>query len=413
MPELKKNTEQVPSSNGTSQKTFRSFWMAGFESACHINAKRQRLDMIGAVQHDLQAAQDYQRLSTIGIRSARDGMRWHLIERSGQYDFSSLEPMADAAANAGVQVIWNVCHYGWPDDLDIFSPQFIERFARFSGAVARFFADRSDEVPVYAPINEISFFSWAAGRSCMYPFAAGRDGELKAQLVRATIAGCEAIWDVDRRARFVYPEPTIHCVPLPSNPMLIEPAVRQTESQFQAWDMICGRERPELGGHPRYLDILGSNFYYSNQWECPDGERIHWHIKPRDTRWVPYHRLLETIYRRYGRPLLVAETSHLGVGRGEWIIEIAEEVKKARLAGTPVEGICLYPILDRHDWDDEEHWHNSGLWDLRLTHDGQYERILNQDYMESLRNAGALLGEPIGADADGDYSEEKLALSAE
>jgi hypothetical protein len=245
----------------------------------------------------------------------------------------------------------------------------------------------------------------------MYPYASGRDRELKEQLVRAAIAGCEAIWDVDSRARFVYPEPTIHCVPLRSNPELTGPAVGQTESQFEAWDMICGRQRPDLGGHPRYLDILGSNFYFSNQWECPEGERIHWHIKPRDQRWVPYHRLLETIYQRYGRPVFVAETSHIGVGRGEWIMEIAQEVQQARLGGTPVEGICLYPILDRHDWDDQDHWHNSGLWDIQVTEKGEYQRILNRDYMEALTSARALTTDlPRNATT---YSENELAVAAE
>ncbi len=368
-------------------KIFQSFWMAGFESACHVNATGHRVDMIASVQHDVQAVQDYELIRQAGLRTARDGLRWHLIERQGRYDFSSVVPLADAASDSGIQVIWNLCHYGWPDDLDIFKPQFVDRFARFAGSVARFFADRSDDVPLYAPINEISFLAWSAGRSHMYPYATGRDQELKQQLIRAVVAGCESIWSVDARARFVFPEPTIHCVPLRSAPARTEAAALQTESQFEAWDMIAGRHQPELGGHPRYLDILGSNFYYSNQWECPGGQRLHWHIKPRDVRWAPYHRLLETIFQRYRRPLLVAETSHIGVGRGEWIIEIAQEVQLARQRGTPIEGICLYPILDRHDWDDSEHWHNSGLWDLQRDASGVYRRILNQDYMDALRTA--------------------------
>ena len=45
--------------------------------------------------------------------------------------------MLEAARAAGVQVVWDLCHYGWPDDLDVFSPAFVERFARFAGAAAR------------------------------------------------------------------------------------------------------------------------------------------------------------------------------------------------------------------------------------------------------------------------------------
>ncbi len=370
--------------------------MAGFESACQINGDSQRLDMISAVQHDVEADSDYGLIRDLGIRSARDGIRWHLIDRGNHYDFASLRPMANAAENHGVQVIWNLLHYGWPDDLDVFSPEFVDRFGKFAGAVARFFADRSDDVPFYAPVNEISFLSWAASRGAMYPYAYGRDAELKRQLILAAITACEAIWDVDTRARFVYPEPTIHCVPLPERPDWTQPAEAQNESQFEAWDMMAGYKSPELGGDSKYLDILGVNFYHSNQWECPDGARIHWHIKPRDARWIPLNRLLETIYRRYQRPLFVAETSHVGVGRAEWIVEVAEEVRITRDKGIPVEGICLYPILDRHDWEDPNHWHNSGLWDLQLTENGHYERVLNEPYMDGLRKAGDIVGQPIG-----------------
>ena len=376
--------------------SFASFWMAGFESACQINRHGQRLDMVSAVQHDVEAESDYSLIRNFGFRSARDGIRWHLVDRGNHYDFASLIPVANAAQNQGVQVIWNLLHYGWPDDLDIFSPRFVDRFGKFAGAVARFYADRSDETPFYAPVNEISFLSWAASRETMFPYAQGRDAELKRQLVLAAITACEAIWDVDRRARFVYPEPTIHCVPLTERPDWTQPADAQNESQFEAWDMMAGYKYPELGGNSKYLDILGVNFYHSNQWECPDGARIHWHIEPRDARWVPLNRLLETIYRRYQRPLFVAETSHVGVGRSDWIVEIAEEVRIAKDKGIPVEGICLYPILDRHDWDDPDHWHNSGLWDLRLTENGQYERVLNEPYMNGLRQAGYIVGQPIG-----------------
>src|SRR5690349_15928362 len=146
------------------ERVFASFWMAGFESACHITRQGVRLDMIAATQHDRFVREDYARLVDVGIRSVRDTVRWHLVERSpGAYDFSSMDPMIDAAREEGVQVVWDLCHYGWPDDLDIYSPAFVDRFARFCRAVAVHVRDSSAEVPLYTPINEISFFAWAAG----------------------------------------------------------------------------------------------------------------------------------------------------------------------------------------------------------------------------------------------------------
>src|SRR4051812_20355163 len=74
------------------------------------------LDLITATRHDLLAREDYQQLRQHGIRVARDGVRWHRAEAvPGYYDWSSLQPMLRAAETAGVQMVWDLCHYGWPD----------------------------------------------------------------------------------------------------------------------------------------------------------------------------------------------------------------------------------------------------------------------------------------------------------
>src|ERR1039457_3562777 len=84
-----------------SQRLFRSFWMGGFECSCHINSAGVRLDMMAAVGHDRHAAEDYRRLREAGIAAARDGVRWHLVERGGRYDWSSWIPMLEAARQEG------------------------------------------------------------------------------------------------------------------------------------------------------------------------------------------------------------------------------------------------------------------------------------------------------------------------
>jgi beta-glucosidase/6-phospho-beta-glucosidase/beta-galactosidase len=363
--------------------------MAGFESACHINPNGDRVDMIAGVQHDAQARDDYRLLTEVGIRTARDGLRWHLIERGGGYDFSSFTPMLRAALDTGVQVIWNLCHYGFPDGLDLLSPQFVDHFQRFAKAAARVVRDHSDEVPYYTPVNEISFFSWAAARRVIYPYAEGRDQEIKRQLIRASIAAIEAVWSVDRRARIVFPEPVVHVLTPRDRPELAREAAQYNEAQYEAWDMIRGDIAPELGGSPRYLDIPGVNYYHSNQWEHTRG-RLRWEDEPRDSRWLPFHQMLATVWKRYRRRLAITETSHFGAGRARWIAEISREVFEARQLGVPVEGICLYPILDRYDWENVNHWHNSGLWDLEQI-EGVYRRKLNAVYAGALREGQALL----------------------
>lgn len=106
---------------------------------------------------------------------------------------------------------------------------------------------------------------------------------------------------------------------------------------------------------------------------------------------MAFHELLREVYERYHRPSFVSETSHIGSGRAEWLREMSDEVCLALDAGVPLEGVCLYPIVDRPDWDDPEHWHNSGLWDVERSGTGDLIRVLNNDYAAELRRSQSKL----------------------
>ncbi len=124
---------------------FPSFFIGGFECASHQLLSGRRLDLTGATGHDRHATQDYQRLREYGIGVARDGIRWHLIEPSPyRYDFSSVLPMLRAARETETQIIWDLCHYGWPNDIDIFSVEFIKRFAGLVRAFVRLLQQESE-----------------------------------------------------------------------------------------------------------------------------------------------------------------------------------------------------------------------------------------------------------------------------
>ena len=395
-----KMADTRPCMNTFRPSIFRSFWMGGFESACHINEANVRLDMLHGTQHDRFVRDDYAALRTMNIGTVRDTIRWHLVESVPHcYDFSSVDPYIEAANDTNVEVIWDLLHYGWPNGLDVYSGTFVDRFAAFCAAAASHLQNRVLGRRFYTPVNELSFLAWAAGEvGWFHPFSRHRGGDLKRQLVRAWIAGVDAIRRVDPSARLVSVEPLIHTVPPRGGRDVGERAAAQNESQWEAWDMVVGRSQPELGGHPRYLDILGVNFYHDNQWEVPGGRKIHWHVKPRDPRWVPFNTLLRRAYDRYQRPIIIGETSHVGSGRAEWIRELTDEVLLAIKAGLPLEGICLYPIMDRFEWNDPAHWHNSGLWDYDIEPDGTFRRVLNVEYAgEFLRSQLRLAAVGFGA----------------
>ena len=120
---------------GLLEGLFDSYFLGGFECSTHRRRDGRRLDLIAATGHDRAVVLDYRAMLEHGIRTVRDGVRWHLIETvPGRYDWSSFLPMLRAAEEVGVQVIWDLCHYGWPDHLDIWRPRFVDGFARFAAA---------------------------------------------------------------------------------------------------------------------------------------------------------------------------------------------------------------------------------------------------------------------------------------
>ena len=338
---------------------FRSPFLGGFESSSHRRGgDRVRLDMLALTRHDACAAKDYRRLGEFGIRTVRDALRWHLVETVlGRYDWSSLDGQLDAAREADVQVVWDLMHYGWPDDVDIWSPDFAGRFADYAVAAARHIAARTDGAPFLAPINEVSFLAWAGGDVGYFnPFARGRGLELKVQLCRAVIAGVEAIRAVLPEARFVHVDPIVNIVADPSRPQDHLSAEGHRMAQFQAWDMIAGTAWPQLGGRAEYLDIVGVNYYHDNQWVHGGAP-----IDIGHPRHKPLRSLLAETFDRYGRPLFVAETGIEGRARPDWLAYVCSEVRAAAALGVPVEGVCLYPVLDHPGWDDTRYCPNGLL----------------------------------------------------
>jgi beta-glucosidase/6-phospho-beta-glucosidase/beta-galactosidase len=349
-------------------RILKSFFAGGFECSTHIRPSGRRLDLVAATKHDQFARADYRRLKEQGLRVAREGVRWHLVEATaGHYDFSSALPIVQAARETETQVIWDLCHFGWPEYLDVFKPEFVESLATYGVAFANWLANEIEGPGYFVPVNEISFFSWAGGdEGSMYPFGKGRGFELKAQLVRATLETMKAIRAEHSAARFVQIDPIIHVIADPKHPEERDDAENYRLSQFQAWDMLSGRLCPEFGGSEDYLDIIGINFYRHNQWHynLKNYRRIRkFHpVLRTNPLYRPFREMLNEICERYDRPVLIAETGAEGRLRRGWFRYVCEETKAAIEAGAPVQGICLYPIVNHPGWLDDRHCEN-GLWD--------------------------------------------------
>jgi len=367
---------------------FRSFFFAGFEGTTGYNVHGEWLDQVAATHHDKHADEDYRRLRDVGIFAAREAIRWPLVDRKGRYDFSSVHPFLEASRRYGIDVIWDLFHYGYPEHVDLFSEEFPRQFADYCYAAAKHICSSQPGRCYFTPVNEPSFLAWSAGEVGKFaPHSKGRGSELKIALARAGIAGINAIRAAVPSARIVNVDPLCHVVTPPGRPELAEAAQRFNDvAVWESWDMLCGRLLPELGGSRSHLDIVGVNYYWTNQWEIGSDGLPLAHTDPRR---VPLSQLMRRVYDRYGGDFLVTETAHVDEMRPVWLQYVADECETLLLDGVPLRGVCLYPILGMPEWHSPDNWTLMGLWDL-VSHQTTLTRQVCGPMLDALKTAQRL-----------------------
>ncbi|MEA3067782.1 MAG: hypothetical protein QOK41_1189 [Sphingomonadales bacterium] len=332
-------------------KTFASFFQAGFECSSHRRRDGVRLDLIRATGHDRHVLQDYRQCKELGFSTLRDGLRWHLIEQSpGKYDWSSWQPALEAAERTGVQVIWDLFHYGSPDHVDQAAEDFPERFAEFALAAIEIQQSISGRPPLVCPLNEINFMSWAVEVDYFPRVGPKKVGWFKRQLVRTAVTAASAIRQRWPKATLVWAEPLVHIAPRDHRRAEMRAAEQARQGQFEAYDWITGRAEPELGGDPSFVDVIGLNFYPHNQWyyrgpTIPMGHH----------EYRPLADMLFEVADRYGKPIFLSETGAEGTGKPSWLHYVCNEVRDAMDRGAAIEGICWYPITAYPGWDNSRH----------------------------------------------------------
>ncbi|MBA3571094.1 MAG: hypothetical protein H0W34_03750 [Pyrinomonadaceae bacterium] len=121
--------------------------------------------------------------------------------------------------------------------------------------------------------------------------------------------------------------------------------------------------------------------YPNNQWLCGETsfhpER--W-LDVSDPQYRPLSSLLLEVYERYRRPIFIAETGTESQARADWLCYVGNEVCEALELGVPLEGVCLYPIVDFPGWGDDRHC-ETGLWGMA---DAQGHRKIHRPLAEEL-----------------------------
>ena len=176
---------------------FPTFFLSGFECSTFRWKDQGRRDLVAETQHREHAREDYALLRSLGVAVAREGVPWPAVDLGGgRYDFSPIDPFIEAMNAAQVLPLWDLCHYGYPDDADPLDPGFAPRFAAYCRAAAEYVTARVRGPHYFTPINEITFWAFAGGEwGWMAPFE--RDEatrrRLRLALCGAAIAGVRGI----------------------------------------------------------------------------------------------------------------------------------------------------------------------------------------------------------------------------
>ena len=341
----------MPAMGNPTRPMFASFFQAGFECSSHRRRDGVRLDLIRATSHDRHVASDYRQCAELGLRTLRDGLRWHLIEPSpGRYDWSSWLPALEAAELMGLQIIWDLFHYGSPDHVDQAGADFPRRFTDFAMAALELHQSVSRRAPMVVPLNEINFLAWAVNEGYFPSAGPSEEGWFKRQLVRAGIMASRAIKQRWPETTIAWAEPLIHIAPHDRRRGTLRDAAQNLQGMYEAYDLIMGLAEPELGGDRSLVDVVGLNFYPHNQWyfngpTIPMGHH----------EYRPLADMLVEMTERYGKPVFIAETGAEGSGRPAWLHYVCDEVRDAQGRGADVQGICIYPVTAYPGWDNSRH----------------------------------------------------------
>src|SRR5688500_6988729 len=145
-----------------------------------------RHDEVKLICHDEFLESDYQLMVDIGCIGIRDAARWYITHPApGTFDWTWLDRVVEAAQNFRLLLYLDLWHYGYPDWLDLMSPDAPQHFAEFARQIAR----RYRSLVYYCVSNEPSLLVERGGQVGSWrPFMRRKDPTpLRQQICRMII----------------------------------------------------------------------------------------------------------------------------------------------------------------------------------------------------------------------------------
>jgi hypothetical protein len=330
---------------------------AFLENSDFVRRKKKSLyrqDEVKLIRHDEFLEVDYQLMVDAGCVGIRDAARWYISHpATGDFNWTWLDRVVAASEKYHLKLYLDLWHYGYPDWMDILSPEAPIRFADF----ARQIAQRYPSLEYYCVCNEPSLLVELGGRKGEWgPFQHEENpSAFRRQISQMIIEASKAILEVKPDATLIIPEPW-HATD--NNP---------EENQAAVLDTVLGLRDPELGGCDELVTIIGLNHY-------------------RDSTLPPFHRLLMNAQKRWPtKQLWITETSGPPTGwkQAEWFWWMLAEARLAAMSGINIPVFTWAPAISMYDWVDEKVQLHNGIWII----DENGQRLPNGKMLEAIELA--------------------------
>jgi beta-glucosidase len=350
-------------------------WAVGMENTFIGQTERMGeriLDEYALTHHYLYWKEDIDRCAALGVRAMRYGLPWYRCEPAkGGFDWDWADRAINHCVERGITIIADLMHYGTPLWLD---NQFLNTdYERHVADWAHAFAGRyRDLIRYHTPFNETLVCTEFAGlRGIWPPYLRGHDGQVKlvrniargmALSIEATRAACPdaVIVQVDAAGEVLTDDPELEAI-----------ASLETAKTFMGSDLVAGMvdgshiladwflrhgmTEADLDWHrarPQTLDIVGTNYYP----EVSVQKLVRWQNeyvrRPVSGRGEGMKRSIRAFAERYGKPVMVTESSLNGTvaERALWLSEALVAIRECREEGLPLVGFTWFPVLDLIDW---------------------------------------------------------------
>ncbi len=350
-------------------------WAVGIENTFIGQTERageRLLDEYALTHHYQFWREDIDRCAALGVQALRYGLPWYKCEPDkGRFDWDWSDRVLDYAAEKGILVIADLMHYGVPLWLDnqFLNTDYENHVADWAAAFAERFKPLLHH---YTPFNETLICSEFAGRDGIWPpYLRGDDGQVKLirNIARGMTRSIEAIRAADGAAVIVQVDAAGEVEP--DTPDLMPQAELETAKTFIGSDLVVGAvddahlladwllrhgmSADDLAWHrarPQILDVVGTNYYpqFSVQrLVMRDGRPARQAI---DGGVVGLERSVRAFAERYGKPVMITETSLNGsvAERIDWLEAATGAVGRIRGQGVPLVGFTWFPVFDLIDW---------------------------------------------------------------